>query len=83
MLFYMYDLDEYQGKLRDFYFSLDELPGPIVKTQDELEEELDNISNYYERFKEKYDSFNDKFNYLDGAKCSKKVINEIFKKGKK
>jgi len=79
MLFYMYDLDEYQGKLRDFYFSLDELPGPIVKTQDELEMEILNIDSYMEKYKEKYEAFNNKFNYLDSGDCSERVIEKIFK----
>lgn len=79
MLFYMYDLDEYQGKLRDFYFDLAELPGPIVKVQDELEKEILNIDSYTERYKEKYEAFNKKFNYLDSGKCSNKVIQKIFK----
>ncbi len=79
MLFYMYDLDEYQGKLRDFYFSLDELPGPIVKTQQELEDEIINIAEYNKKYKEKYDKFNSKFNYLDSGNCSKNVIERIFK----
>lgn len=79
MLFYMYDLDEYQGKLRDFYFSLDELPGPIVKTQEELEKEILNIKGYDEKYKEKYTAFVNKFNYLDSADCSKRVIEKIFK----
>lgn len=79
MLFYMYDLDEYQGKLRDFYFGLDELPGPIVKTQDELEHEILNIKDYDKKFNEKYTSFINKFNYLDSGETSKKVIDRIFK----
>lgn len=83
MLFYMYDLDEYQGKLRDFYFSLDELPGPIVKTQQDLENAILNIEEYSDKYKEKYETFNKKFNYLDSGDCSKRVIKEIFKKGKK
>lgn len=79
MLFYMYDLDEYQGKLRDFYFGLDELPGPIVKTQDELENEILNIKEYDKNFEEKYTAFINKFNYLDSGDCSKRVIEKIFK----
>lgn len=79
MLFYMYDLDEYQGKLRDFYFSLDELPGSIVKTQDELENEILNIAKYDEKYKEKYTAFTNKFNYLDSGDCSTRVIEKIFK----
>lgn len=78
-LFYMYDLEEYQGKLRDFYFGLDELPGPILKTQEELEKALLNIDSITEEYSEKYKAFNDKFNYLDSGNCSKKVIDKILK----
>ena len=51
MLFYMYDIDDYKGNLRDFYLDLDELPGPIAKTQDELEKNLENIDEIYEKYK--------------------------------
>ena len=77
MLFYMYDLDEYKGKLRDFYLSLDELPGPIVEKQDALEKEINNISSYFKKYKKKYENFNKKYNYLDGSDCSKKVLEVV------
>lgn len=79
MLFYMYDLEEYQGKLRDFYFGLEELPGPIVQTQEELENEILNIDKYEEKYKDKYTKFNNKFNYLDDGEAAKRVIERIFK----
>lgn len=79
MLFYMYDYDLYQGHLRDFYISLDELPGPIAKNQDELEKNLDEIDRYWKIYKEKYDFFNKKFNYLDDGNASYRVIKRIFK----
>ena len=83
MLFYMYDLEEYKEELRGFYFEIEDvLPGPIVKTQEELEQEILNIESYYEKYKDKYETFNKKFNYLDGKDCSKKVIKEIFKNKK-
>lgn len=80
MLFYMYDLEEYKEELRGFYFDLDILPGPIVKTQEDLENEILNISSYDERFKEKYKAFNDKFNYLDDGDSSKRVIDVLLEK---
>jgi CDP-glycerol glycerophosphotransferase len=76
MIFYMYDLDEYQNDVRDFYLDLDELPGPIVKTQDELAEEIKKQWMNFE-YTEKYQKFNQKFNYLDGSDCSRKVLNRI------
>ena len=79
MLFYMYDYEVYQGQLRDFYISLDELPGPIAKNQDELESYLDNIEEEAKKNREKYIKFNQKYNYLDDGNASQRVINEIFK----
>lgn len=79
MLFYMYDFDLYQGKLRDFYISLDELPGPIAKTQDELEKNIENIEKISKKYEKKYIDFNKKYNYLDDGNASERVIKEIFK----
>lgn len=78
MIFYMYDLDEYKNSLRDFYISLDELPGPIAKNQDELEYILENLESEKNKYNEKYEKFNKKFNYLDDGDASYRVIKEIF-----
>lgn len=78
MLFYMYDIDDYKGNLRDFYLDLDELPGPIAKNQDELEYNLENIDEIFKNYSEKYKIFNQKFNYLDDEYATQRVINKIF-----
>ena len=104
MIFYMYDLDDYKNNLRDFYLDLDELPGPITKNEEELEEAIKNIDEISKKFncisftmsrkfifhilfkfdkiskkyKEKYEKFNKKFNYLDDGQATKRVINKIF-----
>lgn len=80
MIFYMYDYEVYQGKLRDFYISLDELPGPIAKNQDELEQHLSNMEQEKEKYKEKYKQFNKKYNYLDDGNASERVIKTIFRR---
>ncbi|WP_375496670.1 CDP-glycerol glycerophosphotransferase family protein [uncultured Jatrophihabitans sp.] len=36
MIFFMYDLERYESALRGFYLPADSVPGPIVKTQQEL-----------------------------------------------
>ena len=79
MIFYMYDYEIYQGKLRDFYISLEELPGPIAKNQVELENHLLNIEKEFMNYKEKYKLFNQKYNYLDDGNASERVIKKIFK----
>ena len=74
--FYMYDFDEYKNNLRDFYIDLSELPGPITKTQDELMDELKNISTYESRYREIYDKFNARFTYLEDGHSSVRVIEQ-------
>ena len=79
MIFYMYDLDLYKGKLRDFYLDLDELPGPIAETQEDLEKNLANLDKDFKKYAKKYEKFNKKFNYLDDGNASERVIKVIFK----
>ena len=78
MLFYMYDLDEYKNKLRDFYIDLEILPGPIVKQEDDLIKEIKSIDNYNATYHDKYINFNEKFNYLDDGNATKRVVEVIF-----
>ena len=78
-MFYMYDFDDYKNNLRDFYISLDELPGPIAKTQKELEDCIVDIDKSISKYKKTYDKFNDKYNYLDDGNASERVIRVIFK----
>ena len=79
VMFYMYDYDDYKNNLRDFYISLDELPGPIAKTQKELEDYITNIDKSISKYKKTYEKFNDKYNYLDDGNASERVIRVIFK----
>jgi CDP-glycerol glycerophosphotransferase len=78
MIFYMYDLDEYQNSIRDFYLNLEELPGPIVMNEEELTKEIRNLLGNF-KYDEKYRAFNEKYNYLDGSDCSEKVLKRIMK----
>ncbi len=78
MIFYMYDLDEYQNNVRDFYLDLKELPGPIVMTQEELTGEMKKLMSGFV-YDDRYKKFNEKFNYLDGSDCSQKVLQRIIK----
>lgn len=77
ILFYMYDFDEYKNKLRDFYIDLEELPGKIVIDESSLIKEIKNLEK--NKYDDKYKKFNDKYNYLDDGKASKRVIKEVIK----
>ncbi|MCQ2491618.1 MAG: CDP-glycerol glycerophosphotransferase family protein [Lachnospiraceae bacterium] len=73
--FFMYDLEAYANDIRGFYISLEDLPGEIVQTEDELIRELKKEFVYDERYKK----FNDRFTYLDDGKAAKRAVDRIFR----
>ncbi len=77
MIFYMYDIDEYRGELRDFYIEPDILPGPIVATQDEVEAEMEKVLSGKFVCDERYEAFCKQFTYLDDADAAKRVLAAI------
>ena len=81
ILFYMYDLEQYQDTIRGFYISLDELPGPIVVEEKELFDKIANIDKWSrsEEYSRKYEAFSNRFTYLDDGKASERVVKRIFR----
>ncbi len=77
MIFFMYDIEEYRGQLRDFYIEPDILPGPIVTTQDEVEKEIEKALTEEFVCDERYEAFCKKFTYLDDADAAKRVLAAI------
>ena len=78
IIFYMYDLEDYRDNIRGFYLDLEELPGKIVKKEDELIGKIKLLTDKF-AYDEKYKKFNKKFNYLDDGQATKRVIEKIFK----
>ena len=79
MIFYMYDLEHYRDESNGFYIDVnEELPGKIVKTDDDLIKEIKRVSKEF-KYDEKYKKFNEKYNYLDDGKASKRVLEEVIK----
>ena len=79
MIFYMYDLDYYRDESNGFYFDVEEnLPGKIVKTDDDLIDEIIRVSKEF-KYDKKYEDFNKKFNYLDDGDASKRVVETVIK----
>ncbi len=76
--FYMYDFEEYKNNLRDFYFDLELLPGPIMQKEHELLDEIKSLHTYWDRYASKYEAFRKMFNPLDDKNCSKRVVEKIF-----
>ena len=77
MVFYMYDLEEYENEIRGFYFPASDLPGPIARTEEELFDVLNNIEMMSDRYASKYKAFNEKFNYLDDGSAARRVVDEL------
>ena len=77
-MFYMYDYESYKHELRDFYLDLHILPGPVVKTQEELLKNIKNIHHVVDKYEEKYIEFNKIFNPHRNV-CSGKYLREWLK----
>ena len=75
----MYDLDDYQNNVRDFYIDLKELPGPIIKTEEELLDAVYNIETIENKYLDLYQTFCDTYNYLDDGKATERVVNTCIK----
>jgi len=74
IIFYMYDFEEYKNKMRDFYLSVKDLPGPIVKDEINLLKEINKLGNDFV-YDEKYEEFNNRFN-PHRKPCSLEVLSE-------
>ncbi len=79
MLFFTYDLDNYKENLRDFYFDIHTVPGPLIKTNEELIKTIKelNMEDYEREYGQKYDEFQAKYNEFDKGTASKTIIDLI------
>lgn len=76
MIFFMYDLEHYKNESNGFYIDLNELPGQIVETQEDLEKSIEDV-DFNIGSSKKYKEFNEKYNYLDDGNASKRVIEKV------
>ena len=79
IIFYMYDLEQYEGELRGFYLSLDELPGPIVRDEGSLIKEIRAADGW--KANDTYKNFVRKFNPYEDGCSSKRVLARIIGQG--
>ncbi len=77
LVFYMYDQERYANEVRGLYFDPSELPGPIVRNQNELEDAIEELLSKEFVPDEKYKAFNEKFNCLDDAYAADRVIDRL------
>ena len=84
MIFYMYDLEHYRDELRGFYVDVEkELPGDIVKTEQEIVSILQDLTPYNERHASKYREFQGTYTYLDDGNAAQRVIETTIASGAK
>lgn len=72
ILFYMYDFQEYKEELRDFYFDISLLPGPVIKEEADIGKAVRNLEKTFV-YDERYQAFNERFN-PHPRPCSKEVL---------
>lgn len=76
MVFFMYDIDDYRDRLRGFYLDVDDfVPGPIVKTNEELAREIKMASSENKDLKR----FLKQFCELEDGEAAKRVCEKVFK----
>ena len=80
MLFYTYDMEEYASKLRGLYVDFrEESPGPLLYTTEEIIEEIRQIDQFDEKYKDRIEAFHKKFLTYEGGDSCKKVVETVFK----
>lgn len=78
IILYMYDLQEYQEQMREFYFDIiKEAPGEIVQTSDQLINEIKRTFESFDSNNEKYSNFYEKYSSRDTGVASKNIIKII------
>ena len=78
ILFYVPDFEKYSS-FRGLYSEVKEnLPGPELYTNDEVIESIKNIDKIKTQYKEKYNTFYEKFCGIGHGDASEKVINIVF-----
>lgn len=83
MLFYTYDLDKYEQELRGFYIDIySEVPGPLLKTTEEVIDAINNIEEISSQYSEKYDAYYDKFCSLEDGGASKRIFEKVWSESK-
>ncbi|MEX3714695.1 bifunctional glycosyltransferase family 2 protein/CDP-glycerol:glycerophosphate glycerophosphotransferase [Cytobacillus horneckiae] len=80
ILFYTYDMEKYRDTLRGFYIDMEEeVPGPLLKTTEEIISSIINIKQTEEEYKEKYAQFYEKFCSWEKGHATEKIVKTVFK----
>ncbi|MET9297059.1 bifunctional glycosyltransferase family 2 protein/CDP-glycerol:glycerophosphate glycerophosphotransferase [Streptomyces sp. NPDC003077] len=82
MIFYAYDYDEYANESRGTYFDLREkAPGPVVETEDELFQAIDDLKAADSQYAEARTRFAAEFGEYDHGDAARAVVEKFFTPG--
>lgn len=80
VLFYMYDLKEYQEEIRGFYLNIHEdLPGDIITDEVTLINKIKELSHSINKNLTQLETFNHIYNQLHQGYCAKRVVEQVIK----
>lgn len=80
IIFYMYDLDYYNNKLRGFYLDFNKLPGDIVSDEKGIINIVKDLESYKNKYIDYMNKFNSIYNINNDGNSNKRVINYLFSK---
>lgn len=78
ILFFMPDLKSYMTTRGLYGEVIEELPGPIVKNNEEVIDALTNLDKVIEEYEQKYLAFYDKFCFKGRGNASEEIINHVW-----
>jgi CDP-glycerol glycerophosphotransferase len=80
ILFFVPDLNHYIENVRGLYLNMEkDLPGPLIKDNDELIDAIKNIDEVSKEYDERYDEFYVRFCSLCRGDSAKRIIEKVFK----
>lgn len=72
------DYEKYANDIRGFYFDLSEIPGPHCKETGELVATLKDLDGYWERYRDAYDAYVERFCPKDDGHAAERVIDRVW-----
>jgi CDP-glycerol glycerophosphotransferase len=79
LLLFTYDLDDYRDQIRGFYLDFEgRVPGPLLRTTDELAEALRGLDDVVSSYADRYAAFRADFCELDDGHAAARVVDQVF-----
>lgn len=80
LVFYAYDLEDFESRVRGFYFDLAEIaPGPVVQSTGDLIDALTDLPRTARQYAGAYAHFRETFCHLDDGHAGERVLDRVLK----